>query len=143
MLLLINYKQSRKLILSRYNNLKGENKTACYLIFLYNDDLRGTHYLKEKFYELCQNTKYSEQRKDFFDWIKIAKSSGLSEFEKVAKTYRTWSKEILNTFKYAHITNRPTEDFNDKIKKVLKRISYGIRNSKRLRALIFLVTNSF
>jgi transposase len=109
-------------------------------MLLYNDDLRRAHYLKEKFYEICQNTKYSEQRKDFFDWIKMAESSGLKEFEKVAKTYRTWSKEILNAFKYSHITNGPTEGFNNKIK-VLKRTAYGIRNFQRLRTRIFLVTN--
>jgi len=134
------YKRSRTLILSRYNKLKDENKAACDLMLLYNDDLRRTHYLKEKFYELCQNTKYSEQRKDFFDWIKMAESSGLNEFEKVAKTYRAWSKEILNAFKYAHITNGPTEGFNNKIK-VLKRTSYGIRNFQHLRTRIFLITD--
>ena len=37
----------------------------------------------------------------------MAESSGLNEFEKVAKTYRAWSKEILNAFKYTHITNGP------------------------------------
>lgn len=57
------YKRSRTLILSRYNKLKDENKTACDLRLLYNDDLRRAHYLKEKFYELSQNPKYSEQRK--------------------------------------------------------------------------------
>ncbi len=78
------YKRSRTLILTRYHKLKGENKAACVLMLLYNDDLRRAHYLKEKFYELCQNPKYSEQRKDFFTWIKMAESSGLKEFEKVA-----------------------------------------------------------
>lgn len=57
------YKRSRTLILSRYNKLKDENKTACDLRLLYNDNLRRAHYLKEKFYELSQNPKYSEQRK--------------------------------------------------------------------------------
>ena len=134
------YKRSKALILTRYHNLKDENKDACDLMLLYNDDLRKAHFLKEKFYEICQNTKYSEQRKDFFDWIKIAETSGIKEFEEVAKTYRTWSREILNAFKYPHITNGPTEGFNNKIK-VLKRISYGIRNFRRLRTRIFLVTN--
>lgn len=109
-------------------------------MLLYNDDLRLAHYLKEKFYEICQNPKYSEQRKDFFDWIKAAEKSGLKEFEKVARTYRAWSKEILNAFKYSHLTNGPTEGFNNKIK-VLKRTSYGIRNFNRLRTRIFLITN--
>lgn len=134
------YKRSKKLILTRYFKLKGENKQACDLMLLYNDDLRKAHFLKEKFYEICQNPKYSEQRKDFFQWIKMAENSGIPEFEKCARTYRNWSKEILNAFKYPHITNGPTEGFNNKIK-VLKRTSYGIRKFDHLRTRIFLVTN--
>lgn len=133
------YKRSHKLLLTRYLKLKEENKKACDLMLLYNDDLRLAHWLKEKFYEICQDTKYSRQRRDFHDWIKIAESSGLKEFEKCADTYRRWSKEILNAFKYG-ITNGTTEGFNNKIK-VLKRTSYGIRNFERFRTRILHSTN--
>ena len=133
------YKKSRSLILTRYDKLKDDNKKACDLMLLYNDDLRLAHYLKEWFYRICQNPKYSEQRKEFFDWISTAEQSQLPEFEKCAETYRHWSKEILNAFKYAHITNGPTEGFNNKIK-VLKRTSYGIRNFEHLRTRILLTT---
>ena len=133
------YKRSHKLLLTRYHKLKEENKKVCDLMLLYNDDLRLAHWLKERFYDLCQDTKYSRQRKDFYDWIKIAESSGLKEFEKCANTYRHWSKEILNAFKYG-ITNGTTEGFNNKIK-VLKRTSYGIRNFERFRTRILHSTN--
>jgi len=133
------YKRSHKLLLTRYKKLKEENKKACDLMLLYNDDLRLAHWLKEKFYELCQDTRYSRQRRDFHDWIKIAESSGLKEFEKCADTYRRWSEEILNAFKYG-ITNGTTEGFNNKIK-VLKRTSYGIRNFERFRTRILHSTN--
>ena len=133
------YKRSRTLILTRYHKLKDENKAACDLMLLYNDDLRLAHYIKEKFFEICQNPKYSEQRKEFFEWISTAEQSQLPEFEKCAETYRHWSKEILNAFKYSHITNGPTEGFNNKIK-VLKRTSYGIRNFEHLRTRILLTT---
>ena len=133
------YKRSRTLILTRYDKLKDENKKACDLMLLYNDDLRLAHYLKEWFYRICQNPKYAEQRKEFWDWISTAEQSQLPEFEKCAATYRHWSKEILNAFKYAHITNGPTEGFNNKIK-VLKRSSYGIRNFDHFRTRILLTT---
>lgn len=133
------YKRSRKLLLTRYAKLKDENKKSCDLMLMYNDDLRLAHWLKEKFYDICQDTKYSRQRKDFSDWIKTAESSGLKEFEECASTYRHWSKEILNAFKYG-ITNGPTEGFNNKIK-VLKRVSYGIRNFERFRTRILHCTN--
>lgn len=128
------YKRSHKLLLTRYHKLKEENKKACDLMLLYNEDLRLAHWLKERFYDLCQDTKYSRQRRDFYDWIKIAESSGLKEFEKCANAYRRWSKEILNAFKY-RITNGTTEGFNNKIK-VLKRTSYGIQNFERFRTRI-------
>ena len=133
-------KHSRRLILTRYHRLSNEKKRECDLMLLYNDDLRKAHYLKEKFYEICQNPKYSEQRTDFWDWIKEAESSGIPEFEKCAKTYRNWSKYILNAYKYSNISNGPTEGFNNKIK-VLKRTSYGIRNFEHFRTRILMVTN--
>ena len=83
--------------------------------------------------------KYSEQRKDFFQWIKYAETSGIPEFESCAKTYRTWSKEILNALKYDTLSNGPTEGFNNKIK-VQKRVSYGIRRFERFRIRILLIT---
>ena len=133
------YKRSRSLILTRHDKLKDEKKKECDLMLLYNDDLRLTHYLKEWFYRICQNPKYAEQRKEFWDWISTAEQSQIPEFEKCAATYRHWSKEILNAFKYGHLTNGPTEGFNNKIK-VLKRSSYGIRNFKHFRTRILLTT---
>jgi len=128
------YTRSRKLILTRYSKLKDENKEACDLMLLYNDDLRKAHMLKEWFYDICQNPKYSVQRVEFFELIKNAASCGIEAFEKCAKTFRHWSKEILNAFKYG-LTNGITEGFNNKIK-VLKRISYGIRKFERFRTRI-------
>lgn len=128
------YKRSRRMILTRYKKLKDENKKACDLMLLYNDDLRIAHNLKEWFYDICQNEKYSYQRTAFWDWVKAAEKSGIAEFENCAKTYRNWSEGILNALKYKY-TNGPTEGYNNKIK-VLKRISFGIRNFKRFRTRI-------
>ena len=133
------YKRSRKLILTRYHKLKDDNKKAVDLMLLYNDDLRLAHRLKEWFYGICQNDKYSYQRVSFYNWIKNAEQSGIPEFMKCAATYRNWSKEILNAFKYGY-TNGPTEGFNNKIK-VLKRTSFGLRNFNRFRNRIIHCSN--
>ena len=133
------YKRSHKLILARYKQLKDKDKKACDIMLLYNDDLRKAHMLKEWFYDICQNTKYSLQRSEFYEWIHNAESSGITEFEKCAVTFRHWSKDILNAFKYG-ITNGPTEGFNNKIK-VLKRTSYGIRKFERFRTRILHSSN--
>ncbi|WP_053955920.1 ISL3 family transposase [Inediibacterium massiliense] len=133
------YKRSRKLILTRYHKLKDENKKAVDLMLLYNDDLRVAHKLKEWFYEICQSNKYSYQRTALYDWIQNAESSKIPEFEKCAATYRRWSKEIKNAFKYGY-TNGPTEGFNNKVK-VLKRVSFGLKNFHRFRNRIIHCTN--
>lgn len=133
------YKRSKSLIHKRYNSLNPEDKKACDLMLLYNDDLRKSHHLKELFYDVCKEKKYSVQRKRFWEWIENAETSGIKDFEDVAATYRRFSKGILNAFKYG-LTNGPTEGFNNKIK-VLKRTSYGIKNFKRFRTRILHVTN--
>ena len=133
------YKRSRRLILTRYHKLKDENKKAVDLMLLYNDDLRVAHRLKEWFYEICQSDKYSYQRSALLDWIENAEASGIPEFVKCAATYRRWSKEIKNAFKYGY-TNGPTEGFNNKIK-VLKRVSFGLKNFHRFRNRIIHCSN--
>ena len=125
------YKRSRKLILTRHYKLSDDNKRALEIMLLYNDDLRLAHHLKEWFYEICQSKDYLYQVREFNNWIKDASSCGIKEFEQCAKTYINWHNEILNAFKYGY-TNGPTEGFNNKIK-VLKRISFGVRNFDRFR----------
>lgn len=94
-----------------------------------------------KMYSYCSNNpKHSEQRTVFCDWTKEAESSRIPKFEKCAKTYRSWSRYILNTYKYSHISNGSTEGFNNKIK-VLKRTSYGIRNFENFGTRILMITN--
>lgn len=133
------YKRSRKLILTRYEKLKDENKAACDLMLQYNDDLRKAHRMKEWFYDICHTTAYRQQQQEFDAWIREAEKSGIAEFENCAATYRNWRKEILNAFKYGY-TNGTTEGFNNKIK-VLKRSSYGIRNFDRFRTRILHCTS--
>ena len=132
------YKRSRTLLHKRYNSLTREEKESCDLMLLYNDDLRKAHYLKEWFYRICNEKKYSVQREEFRKWVLNAECSGIKDFEDVAATYGHFSKGILNAFKYG-ITNGPTEGFNNKIK-VMKRTSYGIRNFKRFRTRILHAT---
>lgn len=55
-------------------------------MLLYNDELRQAHYLKEWFYRICQNPNYSEQRREFFEWISTAEQSHLT-FQDTYLTY--------------------------------------------------------
>lgn len=133
------YKRSKTLIHKRYDSLNQVQREACDVMLLYNDDLRKSHHLKEWFYKICQEKKYSLQREQFWKWVADAQTCGIKDFEDVAATYRRFSKGILNAFKYG-ITNGPTEGFNNKIK-VMKRSAYGIKNFERFRTRILHCTN--
>lgn len=125
------FKRSKRLILKRSEKLKPDEKEALDLMLLYSEDLRQAYKLKEAFYTICQDTRYSVQRKDFYEWIKYAEQVDLLEFKACITALRNWSKQILNAFKYGY-TNGCTEGFNNKIK-VLKRMSYGVRDFNRFR----------
>lgn len=125
------YKRSRSLILKRAHKLRPEEKEALDLMLTYSDDLRTAYRMKELFFDICHMTKYSEQRKAFEQWLSFAKSDAMPEFRACVSALENWRKEILNAFKYGY-TNGPTEGYNNKIK-VLKRISYGIKNFNRFR----------
>lgn len=125
------YKRSRKIILSRNYRLSDDNKKALELMLLYNDDLRVAYHLKEWFYDICHYDDINLQRKELSKWIQDASLSCIKEFEQCANTYRNWFEGILNAFRYGY-TNGPTEGFNNKIK-VLKRVSFGLKNFQRFR----------
>jgi len=133
------FKRSRRLILKRNHKLKDDERIQLENMLYYSYELRQAYLLKERFYDICHMTKYAEQRKAFADWIIEAESIGLTEFKTCITTYRNWYKEILNAFKYG-FTNGVTEGYNNKIK-VLKRVSYGVRNFNRFRNRILHITN--
>lgn len=128
------YKRSRKLIHAPYHSLSDEDKKACDIMLLYNDDLRKAHYLKEWFYRICKEKRYAVLRQEFSDWVGNADTCGIKEFEAVGKTYRNWYRGILNAFKY-NLTNGVAEGYNNRIK-VIKRTSYGFRDFDRFRKRI-------
>jgi transposase len=133
------FKRSQRLILKRNHKLTNDEKMQLENMLYYNEDLRQAYLLKEQFYDICHMTKYSEQRKAYADWIRYTESIGIEEFKSCIKTFRNWNKEILNAFKYGY-TNGVTEGYNNKIK-VLKRVSYGVKNFERFRNRILHVTN--
>ena len=61
-------------------------------------------------------------------------SCNLPEFNRCMETIVAWQDEILNSFKVPY-TNGYTEGVNNKIK-VLKRVSYGVKNFFRFRQRI-------
>ncbi len=69
-----------------------------------------------------------------------AEIADIPEFGNAINAFRNWSDEIINIFTYGY-SNGFTEGCNNKIK-VLKRISYGMRNFKRFRIRILHIFNT-
>ena len=64
-------------------------------MFLYNDDLRLVHYLKECYMKYT-NIKYFYQRSTLWDWVKATEKLSITKYKNCAKTCRNWSEGILN-----------------------------------------------
>lgn len=128
------FKRSRKLLLMNSDKLKEEHKLQMAQMFRIAPDLEKAYNLKENFQYYIKQ----ENAKDLFDmWIEQAKESGLPEFKSVITAFTNWGNPIKNSFDVPY-SNGFTEGFNNKIK-VLKRVSYGIRNFNRFRTRILIL----
>ena len=125
------FKRSRSLLLSPYDTLNDEEKQQLNIMLYASADLSSAYFLKERFFELKKADSPQDYRLALGKWIANAESSHLSRFNTCAKTFREVFDSICNAFD-SGFTNGFTEGCNNKIK-VLKRISYGLRNFKRAR----------
>ena len=103
----------------------------------YSEDLRKAYFIKELFVDILDENSYLKQRTLFGEWLREVENSGIEELRAAITAFRNNYKYILNSLKYRHISNGPTKGFNNKIK-VLKRISYGVRNFKYFRNRILM-----
>ncbi|MEG1220634.1 MAG: transposase [Anaerovoracaceae bacterium] len=97
-------------------------------------DLANAYYLKNEFHKFMDSDNEVVAKKRLKHWLLKAGSFNLKEFESCVMTFNNWHKEILNAFD-TDFTNGFTEGCNNKIK-VLKRVSYGVRNFNRFRKRI-------
>lgn len=136
----IYFKHSRKLLLSRGCNLKTDEQKdeLSYILINYSEKLRIAYREKEDMLDILHSEESSDIKiSRFNNWINRNLNSDIAEIKEVAKTYHHWYVEIKNSLEVPY-SNGPTEGFNNKIK-VLKRVSFGIRNFKHLKARILLL----
>ena len=136
----IYFKHSRKLLLSRKCNLKTDEQKdeLSYILINYSEDLRIAYREKEELLDIIHSTDSSEIKiKSFSEWIKRNLESPVSQLRDCAKTYQHWYTEIKHSLEVPY-SNGVTEGFNNKIK-VLKRVSFGMRNFKNFKARILLL----
>ena len=96
--------------------------------------IRDCYGYKESFYKLMEIENIEEFCIEFDNYIEKLERSEIKESLYLASTFRNWQKEIENSIKYG-INNGFVEGNNNKIK-VIKRVSYGIKNFETLKKLI-------
>lgn len=124
------FKRSKSLLSKSPNRLTDEEKASLSLMFEIAPRLALAYRLKNYFL-LVMRADPNRAPKLFSDWILLAEHYDIKEFNACVKAYHNWSVEILNAFRFPW-SNGFTEGCNNKTK-VLKRVSFGVRNFSRFR----------
>lgn len=136
----IYFKHSRYLLLSRHSKITSEKRIdeLTYILTNYSENLRIAYKEKESLLDILHSTdSFEVKSKNFSEWVKRNLESDIPQLKSCAETYQHWYREILNSLAVPY-SNGPTEGFNNKIK-VLKRVSFGMRNFTNFKARIMLL----
>lgn len=133
------FKHSRKLLLSRYENLKTDKQREelNYILINYSEDLRRVYNEKETLLNIIRITDSDKAIQELNKWVIRNKDSSIPSLKKCSITYTNWITEIRNSLTVQY-SNGPMEGYNNKIK-TLKRIAFGFRNFKNFKARILLM----
>src|SRR5699024_6354685 len=90
------FKHSRKLLLSRYENLKDDKQKEelNYILINYSEDLRIVYTEKEEMLKIIRMTDKTKAIESLNSWIKRNLESDIPALKSCAKTYFNWVKEI-------------------------------------------------
>lgn len=124
-------KRSKYLLLKDPEKLKTEEKEKLLIILGLSSRIQHAYELKNEFIEIMHSKTSEECKKKLANWIYLAESSNLPEFDACTTALHNWSNSILNAVD-CHYSNGFTEGCNNKTK-VLKRICYGVRKFSRFR----------
>ena len=116
----------KKIFLIGRERLSEEKKERVDMILEQYPGLKGFYWAKEKLRELYRLLDLGEATRLLDNIIFNLKSADDAELIRWGNTLKHWREPILNHFDN-HTTNGFTEGCNTKIK-MLKRISYGLRN---------------
>lgn len=131
-------KYNRRLLLKSHHTLTEGETIKLAEIFRISDDVRKAYRLKIEFRKLFKTYGKVAIQDRLHSWLEAVKIAGLPEFSNFFTSFPQWEDYIVNAFLLPY-SNGYTEGCNNKIK-VLKRISYGLRNFKRFRNRILLIS---
>ena len=128
------FKKSRNLLMKRTEKLTEEEMSRIALMFEIAPRLADAYRIKNEFLTVIRSKSSAEGKQRLADWLFSVEVMGLPEFYDCTKAYHNWSEEILNSMDVPW-TNGYIEGCNNKTK-VLKRVSYGMRNFSHFRKRI-------
>ena len=134
------FKHSRHLLLSSHKKLSSSScEDLLFILNNYSEDLRLAYKEKEIFCNIVSsNESYESKLKLFKDWLWNNLNSDIPELVECAKTFQNWFQAIRNSLAVPY-SNGPIEGKNNKIK-VLKRVTYGMKNLTNFKARILLTS---
>ena len=130
--------KSNKIILTKpYEKLAEEELIKLEGILRCSPRLRCAYALKYAFSKVLRFKDNANISWALSAWIDLVKSADLPEMNSLVKSFTYWYEEIRSALIYPY-SNGFTEGCNNKIK-VLKRISFGLRNFERFRNRILYI----
>jgi len=128
------FKRSKNLLMKRPEKLTDDEMDRLSLMFEIAPRLADAYRIKNEFLAVIRAKSSTEGKKRLVDWLFSVEVMELPEFADCTKAYHNWFQEILNSMD-APWTNGYIEGCNNKTK-VLKRVTYGMRNFNNLRKRI-------
>lgn len=128
------FKHSKHLLMKRPEKLSDEEMDRLSLMFEIAPRLADAYRVKNEFLTVIRSKSALEGKQKLIDWLYSVEVMDLPEFKDCTKAYRNWFQEILNSMDVPW-TNGYIEGCNNKTK-VLKRVSYGMRNFSHFRKRI-------
>ena len=128
------FKKSRNLLMKRTEKLTDEEMDRLALMFEIAPRLADAYRIKNEFLAVIRSKSSLEGKQKLVDWLYSVEVMDLPEFHDCTKAYHNWFQEILNSMDVPW-TNGYIEGCNNKTK-VLKRVSYGMRNFSHFRKRI-------
>ncbi len=108
------------------------------------DYLLSKDKILENSYDLYQDILYYLQHRDYesFNRVINGQYDNISkEMEITLKTFRKYSEYIENTLNYSY--NNGVMERNNNTCKLMKRISFGYKNFRNMKARLMIITNIF
>ena len=130
----IYFKKSRNLLMKQIEKLTPEEMDRLALMFEIAPRLADAYRIKNEFLTVIRSKSVTEGKQKLLDWMFSVEVMDLPEFHDCTKAYHNWFQEIINSMDVPW-TNGYIEGCNNKTK-VLKRVSYGMRNFNNFRKRI-------